>query len=144
MVRVVFDTVIFVRGLINPRSRWGRLVFERAGAYRLLLSREVVTEVAEVIQRPRLTRKFRPLVGDELERLVELLGRAEIVDPAQIPPVSRDPKDDKFLATAAAGTADYLVSEDEDLLVLGEYAGVTIIDAATFLRILEGQGGSEG
>jgi predicted nucleic acid-binding protein len=37
---------------------------------------------------------------------------------ADIPQVTRDPKDDKFLATATAGEAGYLVSEDPDLLDL--------------------------
>jgi len=50
-------------------------------------------------------------------------------------------KDDIFLVAAAAAHADYLVSEDNDLLVLGEYAGVRIVDAATFLAILEAQSG---
>lgn len=31
---------------------------------------------------------------------------------------SRDPKDDKFLAVAVAGSADYLVTGDDDLLTL--------------------------
>jgi predicted nucleic acid-binding protein len=51
--------------------------------------------------------------------------------------VSRDPKDDVFLATAKAGHATYLVTEDNDLLVLGSYEGTRIVDAATFLRLLE-------
>ena len=37
------------------------------------------------------------------------------------PQVSRDPKDDKFLATAVASEADYVVSEDRDLLDLGAH-----------------------
>ena len=51
--------------------------------------------------------------------------------------MSRDPKDDKFLATAVRAGADYLVSEDQDLLVLGEHEGVEIVDAVTFLRLIE-------
>jgi uncharacterized protein len=53
---------------------------------------------------------------------------------ADIPQVTRDPKDDKFLATAMAGEADYLVSEDRDLLDLGEHQGIKIVDVATFLK----------
>jgi putative PIN family toxin of toxin-antitoxin system len=140
MIKAVLDTVIFVRSLISPRSRWGRVVFDRAGDFRLFLSRDVLAEIVEVVQRPALTRKFRPLTGRELERLFALLGQAEVIELGDIPAVSRDPKDDKFLATAVLAGADYLVSEDEDLLVLGEYEGVTIVNAATFLRILEEAG----
>ncbi|MGH2534243.1 MAG: putative toxin-antitoxin system toxin component, PIN family [Thermomicrobiales bacterium] len=52
------------------------------------------------------------------------------------PPISRDPNDDKFLATALAAHADFLVTEDNDLLVLGDYQGVRIVDARTFLSLL--------
>jgi len=55
--------------------------------------------------------------------------------------VARDPNDDKILATASAAGADYLVSEDLDLLVLREYQGTRIVSAATFLGILERQDG---
>ena len=66
-----------------------------------------------------------------------ILDEATIVDVAEIRPVCRDPNDDKFLATALAARADYLVTEDNDLLVLGDYEGTTIIDCAAFLRIIE-------
>jgi len=58
----------------------------------------------------------------------------EAADP---PRASRDPKDDVFLATAVAAEAEYLVSEDQDLLVLGEYEGVKIVNTLSFLRVLE-------
>ena len=75
----------------------------------------------------------------DIARVIEILGQSEFVDIPNIPNVSRDVKDDKFLATAAIAQADYLVTEDNDLLVLDEYEGAKIIDAATFLRILEQQ-----
>ncbi|HSH78947.1 MAG TPA: hypothetical protein VLA19_10495 [Herpetosiphonaceae bacterium] len=52
MQTVVIDTVVFVRALLNPRSMWGRLVFDYAGRYRLVVSAPIVREVIEVIQRP--------------------------------------------------------------------------------------------
>ena len=54
--------------------------------------------------------------------------------------VSRDAKDDMFLATAIAGQADYLVSEDEDLLIIGKYQGVKIVNCRQFADILEARG----
>jgi predicted nucleic acid-binding protein len=42
-----------------------------------------------------------------------------------------------FVATALAGKADYLVSEDKDLLVLGNTAGVQIVNTQTFIDKLE-------
>ena len=68
--------------------------------------------------------------------VLNLLASADIVEIDSIQPVSRDVKDDKFLATAHAAKADYLVTEDQDLLVLEEYKGVKIITAERFLEIL--------
>jgi predicted nucleic acid-binding protein len=47
------------------------------------------------------------------------------------------PSAGKFLATAKAARASHIVSEDEDLLVLGEWEGIKIVRAAAFLRLLE-------
>jgi putative PIN family toxin of toxin-antitoxin system len=137
MLRVVFHTVVFVRALINPHGIWGRLIFQHADAYTLVISPPVVAEILEVLHRPELTRRFRSLADVHLVRVIEILEQAEAVDVDEVPPVSRDPKDDKFLATALAGAADYLVSEDQDLLVLGEHHGIPIITASRFLTLLE-------
>lgn len=137
MLRVLFDTVVFVRCLINPFGLWGKLVFGRSREYRLVLSRPVIEEIVEVLARPELTAMFRSLAGLDLRAVLDLLAQAEIVELGTIPATSRDPKDDKFLATALAGAADYLVTEDHDLLVLTEHAGTKIVTAATFLDLLE-------
>ena len=139
MIRVVFDTVVFVRALINPFGRWGRLLFEPSSAYRLVISPPVVSEVLVVIRRPEVVVLFRPHPGRDSAAVLALLADAESVeiDEATIPRVSRDPKDDKFLATARAGRAAFLVSEDDDLLVLEEYEGIRIVNAETFLRVLD-------
>lgn len=137
MDRVVFDTVILVRGLINPRSVCGRIVFLHAHQYQLVLSHPVLLEVMDVLQRPELVHKFRTLPGLDMRRVLDIVSHAEIVELPDIPAVSRDPNDDKFLATAAVAGAAYLVTEDEDLLVLKEYQGARIVTALGFLAVLE-------
>ncbi len=142
MVRVVFDAVVFVRSPLNRRSRWGRLVFDHSDDDQLVVSRAVVQEVLGVLRRPELARRFSTLPRQDIATVLGILRAADMVplDESAIPRISRDPKDDKYPATAKAGAADYLVSEDQDLLVLGRYEGGRIIDAATFLRLLETNG----
>jgi predicted nucleic acid-binding protein len=59
-----------------------------------------------------------------------------IVD--NLPEVSivRDPEDDMIIASAMAAEADYLVSRDKDLLVLGEHEGIKIVSPEEFLHAL--------
>jgi putative PIN family toxin of toxin-antitoxin system len=137
VISAVFDTVVFVRSLINPYSVWGRIVFEWDAQYRLVISQPVVLEILEVLRRPELVRKYRGVATRNAATVLTILAAAEAVEVMPIPAVSRDPKDDKFLATAAAAQVNYLVTEDADLLVLEEYRDTQILTGGAFLRILE-------
>jgi putative PIN family toxin of toxin-antitoxin system len=134
--------VIFVRALINPASICGRLVFQFADRYRLILSEPVLREIIDVLNRPELTRRFRRLNDLDLGAVLALLRRADMVTLPAVPAISRDPNDDKFLATARVAGARYIVTEDQDLLVLNPYEGIDIVTAAGFLSILEHEPGS--
>ncbi|MFN2244074.1 MAG: putative toxin-antitoxin system toxin component, PIN family, partial [Anaerolineae bacterium] len=46
---------------------------------------------------------------------------------------TRDPKDDKFVACALVGDANYLITEDKDLLVLQVVRDVRIMTPYDFL-----------
>lgn len=137
MPRVVLDTVVLVRGLINPYEIWGRLVFERAGHYQPVVSPALLAEYLEVLARPELTRRFKSLPG-QMRELLDLLARAEVVPLDELPTFERDPGDAHVLATAERGNVDYLISADNDLPDLGVYAGIPILGVPAFLRILEG------
>ena len=137
MLRIVLDTVVFVRALINPQSRSGRLLSEYVDRYKIIVSKPTAQELLEVIQRPELTRKYRSLAKISLRQVIDLLAKAEAVDIGVAPRIVRDPKDDIFIATALAGQADYLISEDKDLLILGNTVGVPIINTQTFIELLE-------
>lgn len=137
MIRAVIDTTVFVRALINPYSRCGRLLFEHAGSYTIVMSRPIAQGILEVIQRPELTTKYRGLRRIDMRRAIDLIAMAEAVDVETIWPVSRDPNDDVFVATAIAGKAGYIVSEDKDLLSLREVNGIQIVDARQFIELFE-------
>ncbi len=48
--------------------------------------------------------------------------------------VSPDPDDDKFLACALEGQADYIVTGDPHLLNLKQYHGINILKPYEFLK----------
>jgi putative PIN family toxin of toxin-antitoxin system len=137
MTRAVFDTNVFLRALINPHSRCGRLLGEFTGAYELVLSPAIVREALEVLHRPQLRARFPQIAELDIAHIIALFKQAQVVEPQDVPPVSRDPDDDKFLACARAARAEYLVTEDKDLLVLEEYEGTRICQPAEFIALLE-------
>jgi len=139
MIRVVFDTVIFVRCLINPYSYWGKLVFQYSDKYQMFVSQTTVAEILEVLHRPELTNKFKTLKNFDTATVIDILGKASSVEAFEISSASRDSKDDKFLAAALAADAQFLVTEDKDLLDLRQYQDTKIINAEAFIEILSGE-----
>lgn len=107
----------------------------------LLISPELISEVKEVLERPRIGAKYSLTVQEISDFVARLQRTAEPVVPLDPLPVrSRDPKDDKFLAVALGGAADYLLTGDDDLLVLdGDPAlgSLRIITVRAFLDLLE-------
>ena len=51
--------------------------------------------------------------------------------------VKKDPEDNKFIACALEGEADYIVSGDEHLLSLKHFKGIQIVDVRSFMKALE-------
>jgi len=138
-IRAVIDTQIFLRAAMNRKSLPAKLIFELRNSYHLIVSDAIVLEVQNVLNRPELRAKLPQLTKEIVEQVAELLEAAEVVNPTEIEAVSRDPKDDMFLACAKDSNAHYLVSEDKDLLVLNPYGDVEIINALDFLQILQSQ-----
>jgi uncharacterized protein len=128
-VRVVLDTNVLVAAFLTEGICYKLLLRARKKDYDLVLSADIVAEFEEV-----LLRKFS-LSQSELSDVRDLLAEATQEmrrenDP--IEPVSRDPHDDKILACASASGADYLVTGDEDLLVIDHYGGTKIIAPGDF------------
>lgn len=137
-MRVVLDTVVLVRCLLDPFGWSGALVFERATAYEWVVSPDVVDEYLEVTKRPELVKKFRTVAGRNLDAILDRLA-ATLVAPTNGEAICRDPADDKFLAAAIAGSAQIIVSEDRDLLDLGTYEDLQVVTTEAFPRLLGGK-----
>lgn len=71
-----------------------------------------------------------------IDRLLERLRGAEVIEPRERFHVCRDPKDNKFFECAVAAGAGYIVSEDRDILDVGEFRGVKTVTAEEFVAIL--------
>lgn len=137
VIRVVLDTVVFVRALINPKSICGRLAFDLCNHYVLVTSPAVLREVLEVINRGEIRLKSPNFEKVPFDQVLSYLARAEVVNPELRIKTCRDPNDDKFIEAAVAGKARYLVTEDQDLLVLHRYEEVQIVNCSYFVGLIE-------
>jgi len=83
-------------------------------------------------------RKYHGWTNEQIDAFVTFLYAQSVVTEGKLAvKMARDPQDDKFLACATEGTADYLVSGDEDLLQIKFYEGKQIVSPADFLDILQ-------
>lgn len=77
----------------------------------------------------------------EAQALVEQIWSfgLRILPATGIKVVEADSTDDKFIACAVSGTAQYIVSSDNHLLELGSYQGIQILKPYELLNLLTGQ-----
>lgn len=134
---VVIDTQIVLRATLNERSLPAKILFELGNRYLLAVSPGIRAEVEDVLNRPALRARFPGLTDISVAQTLAVLDAGQQVIPEEVPAASRDPKDDIFLATAVVSGAQYIVSEDKDLLVLDPYQGIRVLNALDFLRFIE-------
>jgi putative PIN family toxin of toxin-antitoxin system len=102
----------------------------------LLYSDPILAELVDVLNRPRIRDKYG-LAPEDIETLVALiLLRGESVVPTRRITICRDPKDNMFLEVASDGSADMIVSGDDDLLSLETFEGIPITTPSEFLMSL--------
>lgn len=138
MQRAVIDTNTWVSGLIWAGAP--RRLIEAAlnGDVLSLTSHSLNLEFERVLGYPRIEKALlkRGLSRHDLSTQFAFLNQVVEVTPLVLP-VSRDPDDDAVLACALAARADFIVSGDQDLLVLGQWVGIPILSAVQALDLLK-------
>lgn len=118
MPRAVLDPNVLVSALISPFGASAQLLVAlRAGAFELVTSPLLLSELSDVLGRE----KFRRYASEaEVEAYVLLIRRESIVvdDPEPAEPLGEDPDDEYLVALARAGRVEALVTGDAHLLRL--------------------------
>lgn len=131
MLRVTFDTNVYISALNFKGKPFELLELARDGAIEVSISEPIITELKRVLHD-----KFK--WPDEDVAFVEKQIRSftRTVEPKQqVDAVKEDPTDNRILECAVAGAADYIVTGDNHLLKLGQFAGARIIKPTEFLDI---------
>lgn len=110
--------------------------------YTLLMSEPLLDELAAVLARPRLVRKYGISQADILELRAMLQAQSEEVKVRGDLKICRDPDDDIVIETALLGSADALVTRDDDLKGSSDVVaaltevGVAVLSVRQFLAVL--------
>jgi len=99
----------------------------------IFISSFVLAEIERVVERLGFSRRFALLTRRRARR------RAILVEPAHSSRhrVPDDPDDSPVLQAALAANADYLVTNDTDLLTLSAYEGLRILSMSDYYRLLQ-------
>jgi len=142
MLRVVLDTNVFVSSLLSTQGLPAQVLNAwREGRYMLVISPPIIAESVDVLESPRLSKRYfiRP---EDIEQLVDLLKTDTIIVPGRAVvkgAVPQYPRDEVFLACAVDANADCIVSGDRHLLDLQTYRGIPILSGKEFAEKLEKQ-----
>ncbi len=135
VTRIVFDTNIIISALL---FKSGSLSFLReqwsSQAVIPLVSKETAKELLRVLEYP----KFKLSTLEQEELLADYLPYAEIVSvdcDIEDLEICRDVHDQKFLALAHCGKADFIVTGDSDLLVLNGGFTFPVLRASDWLEV---------
>lgn len=129
--RVVIDTNIFISYLISHSfPKLDKHI--QSGHITLLFSQELLDEFMEVISRPKIKKYFSN--KDVISLLNAIQHNADFIDVHSKVDVCRDKKDNFLLSLCLDSKADYLITGDEDLLVLKKFKKTSIIKIADYLK----------
>ena len=137
---IVPDSSFLISAFITPKGVVADLLRRLVeGGFDLCLSAAILEEVADVLlNRPRL-RRYAGYGDDEARDYLAWLARIGFMveELPELKGVCRDPADDVILATAVAARVAWLVTGDQDLLVLGTYKSIAIVSPRQMLDELE-------
>jgi putative PIN family toxin of toxin-antitoxin system len=117
----VFDTNILVSAFVSEGVCSKLLRRGRDRQFSLVTCPFILHQFQQI-----LTGKFKT-TRKEIQEAKRLIRQAALImfqPPWEIPDACRDPDDNQILACANAAKADYLVTGDDDVLVLKEFKNI--------------------
>lgn len=144
MLHAVVDTNVWISAFLTPRGAPARvLAAVLDGVYVPVMSVPLLAELAGVLERPRLIRKYNYTREEGILFAHLLRAYAKEVAVSGTVRICRDPDDDIVIETALLGKAAYVVSRDDDLkhapgvAAALEEAGIMVLTVQRFLDRLD-------
>jgi putative PIN family toxin of toxin-antitoxin system len=134
-MKIFFDTNVYVAEALRGRGAARLLRVTQSAQWRIYFSDYLLDELARVLTEdiglsPRLVALARTRIS---KRSVRVTGLASATVP-------QDAADTPILQSALACGADYLVTNDQHLLVLDPFHGLRIISMDDYFQVLTNEG----
>ena len=131
-MKAVFETNVLAAAFLTEGLCSNLLLRARKQGFNLVLCDDIIKEFEGILKK-----KFK-LSSNDLYEITSIVSEAasEILDHlSSVPRICRDPNDDMIIACAIDAAADYIVTGDEDLLILKRYKGIIILNPRIFAAI---------
>jgi len=133
-MKIVLDSNIFVSSFYwagNPRK-----VFDRVtnGLDELYITDEIIKEIISVMSRKKFDTKI-----EKINEYIKIIESYSIKILSQNIPqnISRDKNDNKILQCGIDANVEFIITGDNDLLVIEEYNKIKILKPNEYLKIIE-------
>ena len=132
-MKLVLDTNVFISAFYwggNPQKVIDRII---TGLDELYVSDKILKEISEVMTRPKFKTE-----QETIDKYIETIEKIckKIFTEGRIKGICRDIDDDDKLECGIICNADYIITGDDDLLVLGNYETIKIITPIEYLVII--------
>ncbi|MEI6728554.1 MAG: putative toxin-antitoxin system toxin component, PIN family [bacterium] len=134
-MKIIFDTNIYFSAFVFDRKILNLLdkVFQEHSVY---LSENTFKEITSKLTGDKIKAINKGYSEEKVNEFLTKIDRESfIVKPNTTVTICRDPHDNMFLELALFVKADYLVTGDNDLLVIKEFQGTKILKPSQFLEI---------
>lgn len=130
---VIIDTNLWISYLISRKHNFlDNLIV--SGKIKLVFSKELLDEFINISQRPKFANYFNK---SDVNKLFEFFDKYSVlIDVKSKVNLCRDPNDNFLLELALDSEADYLVTGDEDLLVLIKIGNTRIVKISELRELL--------
>jgi putative PIN family toxin of toxin-antitoxin system len=133
-MKIVIDSNIFVSSFFwggNPRK-----VFDRVtnGLDELYITDDILNEIISVMSRGKFDLEKQKI--EEFKNVIEHFS-IKLFPNENIENISRDIDDNKILKCGLDGNVEFIITGDNDLLVIEEYRNIKILNPKDYLDIVE-------
>lgn len=132
--KIILDTNLWISFLISKKFNQIDKLIENE-KITLVFSNELIEEFVDVVNRPKFKRYFSK---KDIEKLLEYFDQfGEIVKVTSDIKVCRDGKDNFLLNLSIDSKANFLITGDNDLLILKKIEKTKILTFTDFIKSIE-------
>lgn len=125
-MKVVLDTNVIIDGIKDDYSYEKQIIDAvREGEIEAYANHQTLRENRLIMRRLIDNPEYEHEINDLLSQINQVVNRHQIN-------IVRDPEDNKILESAVESGAEYLITRDDDLLSLGNFQNVQIVNPSQF------------